>query len=79
MLIAGCVSIPERDWQTRIGHYSVDDVKLDLGHPESCIGLDDGGTACSWITAKGRDGIDKLVLTFGSNGKLTTSNRVHFQ
>jgi hypothetical protein len=77
-LLAACASTAETDWQPRIGLFSVDDAKRELGHPESCIGLDDGGTACSWTTAKSRDGMDKLILTFGSNGKLATFNNVHF-
>jgi hypothetical protein len=78
VLLTACASTSERDWQTKIGRYSLDDVKRELGQPESCTGLDDGGTVCSWLTGKGREGIDKLVLTFGTNGKLATSNHVHF-
>jgi hypothetical protein len=78
LLLTGCASTTETDWQTKIGRYSLDDVKRELGHPESCIGLDDGGTVCSWLTGKDREGIDKLVLTFGTNGILATSNQVHF-
>ena len=78
LLIAGCAGTVQTDWQTRVGRYSLDDVKRELGHPESCIGLDDGGTACSWPTAKNRDSIDKLILTFSPNGKLATSNQVRF-
>jgi pimeloyl-ACP methyl ester carboxylesterase len=73
-----CASTAETDWQTRIGRYSLDDVKRELGHPESCIGLDDGGTACSWLRAKERESVEKLILTFSPNGKLATSNHVHF-
>ena len=78
VLSPACIGTGEHDWQPKIGLYSVDDAKRELGHPESCIGLDDGGTACSWTTAKSRDGIDKLILTFASNGKLATFNNVHF-
>ena len=78
MLIAACAGIAQPDWQTRIGRYALDDVKRELGQPESCIGLDDGGTACSWLTAKDRDSIDKLILTFSPNGKLATSNQIRF-
>jgi hypothetical protein len=56
----------------------LDDAKCDLGVPESCVGLDDGGTACSWTTSKGRETIDKLVLTFNPVSQLTTANNVHF-
>jgi hypothetical protein len=78
VLLTGCVSTAEKDWQPKIGRYSMDDAKRELGHPESCIGLDDGGTACSWTTAKSKEAIDKLVLTFGPNGKLATFNNVRF-
>ena len=78
MLIAGCAGTAQTDWQTKVGRYSLDDVKRELGHPESCIGLDDGGTACSWLTARDRDNIDKLILTFSPNGRLATSNQVRF-
>lgn len=76
--IAGCAGAAQTDWQTKVGRYSLDDVKRELGHPESCVGLEDGGTACSWLTGRNRDSIDKLILTFSPNGKLATSNRVRF-
>jgi hypothetical protein len=78
VLLTACASTADGDWQPRIGRFSLDDAKRELGHPESCVGLDDGGTACSWTTAKSRDEVNKLVLTFGSNGKLATYNNVHF-
>ena len=81
MLLAGCAGdgAPRIDWQARIDHYTLDDAKRDLGAPESCVGLDDGGTACSWTTSsKGRETIDKLVLTFNPASQLTTANNVHF-
>jgi len=78
VLLAACASAAGSDWQPRIGRFSLDDAKRELGHPESCVALDDGGTACSWTTAKSREAIDKLVLTFGPNGKLATFNNVHF-
>jgi hypothetical protein len=78
VLIAGCAGTAQSDWQTRVGRYSLDDVTRELGRPESCIGLDDGGTACSWLTARDRDSMDKLILTFSANGILATSNHVRF-
>ena len=78
LLIAGCAGTVETDWQTKVGRYSLNDVTRELGRPESCIGLDDGGTACSWLAARDRDNIDKLILTFSPNGTLATSNRVRF-
>lgn len=79
MLVSACAgSVGKSDWQARIGHSSMDDAKSELGSPESCVGLDDGGTACSWTISKRKDGVDKLVLTFDPNGKLATANKVHF-
>ena len=78
LLIAGCAGAVQTDWQTRVGRYSLEDVKRELGHPESCIGLDDGGTACSWLTARDKERVEKLILTFSPNGKLATSNQVRF-
>ena len=72
MLLAGCAGDSAPD------HYTLDDAKRDLGVPESCVGLDDGGTACSWTTSKGRETIDKLVLTFNPASQLTTANNVRF-
>ena len=77
-LLTACASTSENDWQTKIGQYSFNDAKRELGHPESCIGLDDGGTVCSWLKAKDRENRDKLILTFSPNGKLATFNHVHF-
>ena len=79
MLLVACAGAAgNAGWQGRIGQYSLDDAKRELGSPESCVGLDDGGTACSWTTSKGEEAIDKLVLTFGPAGKLATANNVHF-
>jgi pimeloyl-ACP methyl ester carboxylesterase len=78
MLLAACAGMSQTDWQTRIGRDSLTDVTRELGRPESCIGLDDGGTACSWLTAKDKERVEKLILTFTPNGKLSTFNQVRF-
>ena len=76
----GCSAIDEtHDWQPRIGHYSLNDAKQELGDPESCVGLDDGGTACSWRSGKSKDGFNnRLVLTFDQARILSTFNNVDF-
>jgi hypothetical protein len=78
LLMAACAGLAGADWEGRIGHFSLNDAQRELGQPESCVGLDQGGTACSWMVGKGKDWMDKLVLTFDANGQLTTVNRVHF-
>jgi hypothetical protein len=77
-LLSGCASgIEKNDWEHKIGHYSLDDAKRELGSPESCVGLDDGGTACSWPMRNAEKG-GKLVLTFGPTGQLATASDAHF-
>lgn len=78
-LLASCAgSLGTTDWQAKIGHDSLDDATRELGAPESCAGLDDGGTACSWTRARGTNWIEKLVLTFDRQGRLATANEVRF-
>lgn len=81
LLLAGCTegagSIGKPDWQDRIGRYSLDDATRELGPPESCVALDDGGTACSWTTLKGRELIERLILTFDLKKQLATASNVH--
>ena len=78
-LLTACTGTAlKKDWQTKIGHYTLEEAKIELGSPESCVGLDDGGMACSWTTSKAKNAIDKLVLTFGPHGKLSTANKVQF-
>jgi hypothetical protein len=78
-LVAACAGTAGKtDWQAKIGHDSLEDATRVLGVPESCAGLDDGGTACSWTRARGTNWIDKLVLTFDPQGRLATANEVRF-
>ncbi len=72
----GAVSIRKPDWPSRIGHYSLDDAKRELGPPESCIDLDHGGSACSWTTSKDREWIKRLILTFDLKNQLASANTV---
>jgi hypothetical protein len=72
----GAVSIRKTDWPSRIGHYSLDDAKRELGPPESCVDLDHGGSACSWTTSKDRERIERLILTFDVKNQLASANTV---
>ena len=81
MMLAACTnagSLGKPDWQSRIGQYTLDDAKRELGPPESCVDLDDGGSACSWTTSKGPDLIDRLILTFDLKKQLATANDIRF-
>jgi len=71
-------SIGGTDWQGRIGQYSLDDAKRELGPPESCVDLDEGRSACSWTTSKGPEWIERLILTFDLRKRLATANNVRF-
>ncbi len=64
------------NWDARIGESSLEDATRELGPPESCSGLDDGGTVCAWTTLKTKDRIEKLVLTFSPQGRLATATQV---
>ncbi|HET8670898.1 MAG TPA: hypothetical protein VFM05_09825 [Candidatus Saccharimonadales bacterium] len=78
LLLSACTATSEmNDWQQRIGQYALEDAKRDLGFPESCVGLDDGGTACSW-RMKSAAKVARLILTFGPTGQLATVNDVQF-
>jgi hypothetical protein len=78
LVMAACAGATGADWQARIGHFSLEEATRLLGKPESCVGLDNGGTACSWTTSKDRDSLDKLILTFDSRGQLATADKVRF-
>ncbi len=78
LLLAACAGLTGAHWNERIGHFSLDEARRELGPPESCSELNDGGTVCSWTTSSGKDWMDKLVLTFDGKGRLATVNRVHF-
>jgi hypothetical protein len=66
------------DWHARIGQSSLEEITRDLGQPESCVGLDDGGSACSWTRSVENEGPGKLILTFDHRQRLTTVNDVRF-
>ena len=80
MMLVACTesagSIGTSDWQGRIGQYSLDDAKRELGPPDSCVDLDAGGSACSWTRAKGREWIERLILTFDLKKQLASANNV---
>ena len=80
ILLTACTErgggIRKTDWQSRIGHYSLDDAKRELGLPESCVDLDHGGSACSWTTSKERKWIERLILTFDLKKQLASADTV---
>lgn len=77
LVMAACAQMAITDWQKRIGHFSLDEAKQNLGAPESCVNLDHGGKACSWrVSTRGTS--DRLVLTFTAAGQLATADTVHF-
>jgi hypothetical protein len=79
LCVAACGGGSSRtDWQARIGHASLDEVSRDLGPPESCVALDDGGSACSWRRSASKDVISKLIFTFDERNRLATVNEVRF-
>lgn len=77
IFLGACAGTAQKSyWQGRIGQDSLNDATRELGAPESCVGLDGGGTVCSWTKSKGQDWIEKLVLTFDAQGRLATADDV---
>ena len=46
--LAGCASTPT-NWDSRVGHYTVDQAKANLGTPASETRLNNGDTKCVWF------------------------------
>lgn len=79
LCFSGCSGGGTRtDWHARIGQVSLEEITRDLGQPESCVGLDDGGSACSWRRAPDNAGPATLILTFDRSQRLATVNEVRF-
>lgn len=52
-VLAGCVSKPAIDWETRIGESTYDDVVRELGPPEKETTLSDGSRVGDWLVGRG--------------------------
>src|SRR5437773_3221835 len=51
--LAGCVTTPKIDWNSRIGTYTYDQSVLELGPPDRAATLTDGTKVVEWLTSRG--------------------------
>lgn len=53
LVLAGCATTPKIDWAARVGHFTYDQVVLELGPPDKMAKLDNGVIVANWITRQG--------------------------
>ena len=51
--LAGCVTTPKIDWNSRIGTYTYDQAVLELGPPDKSATLTDGTKVVEWVISHG--------------------------
>jgi len=54
--IAGCKTMPQVDWNSRVGAYTYNQAVADMGQPDKQAKLNDGKTVDQWITLHGNNG-----------------------
>jgi hypothetical protein len=54
--IAGCKTMPQVDWNSRVGAYTYNQAVADMGSPDRQGKLSDGKTVDQWITLHGSNG-----------------------
>ena len=54
--IAGCKTMPQVDWNSRVGTYTYNQAVADMGQPDKQGKLSDGKTVDQWITLHGNNG-----------------------
>lgn len=54
IFLAGCASneTPSVDWNSRVGNYTYDQAKTELGAPSDSKNLPQGGTVVEWLTRR---------------------------
>ena len=65
LFVAGCASAPEKpavDWNSRVGNYTYDQAKAELGAPSQSRDLPGGGKVVEWLTRRnaGTPGMEPL-------------------
>ena len=56
LFIAGCKTMPQVDWNSRVGAYTYNQAVADMGQPDKQAKLNDGKTVDQWITLHGNNG-----------------------
>ena len=50
LALAGCVTGPKIDWQSRVGNYTYDQAVMESGPPDKYAKLSDGTVVAEWLT-----------------------------
>jgi hypothetical protein len=53
VVMAGCATGPQIDWNGRIGNYTFDQSVMELGPPDKIAALTDGTRVAEWLTSRG--------------------------
>ena len=64
VLIAGCGTIPDQKWNSRVGSYTVRQAVREMGRPQEAKHFSDGTQIGSWLTRPGTRG--SLYYGWGS-------------
>lgn len=51
--LPGCTTVPEADWNARLGTYTRDQAIADLGLPSRAQRLSDGSQMLEWVRSRG--------------------------
>ena len=69
VVLVGCAGI---NWIDRVGVYTYEQAVIEYGPADAVENLDDGRKVASWVLSSARNWTDKLVLTFGKDGRLVS-------
>jgi hypothetical protein len=69
LLLAGCATKPQTDWNSRVGNFTYDQAVVELGPPVAETKLSDGRRVGDWVI--GRSGSTGFSVGFGSFGRHT--------
>ena len=64
LLLTGCASEPQVDWNSRVGSYTFDQAVVELGPPDRESTLTDGRKVAEWVV--GRRSSGGMSIGFGS-------------
>jgi hypothetical protein len=68
-LLSGCVTTPPVDWNSRVGHYTYNQVVAELGTPSRQARLSDGELVAKWSAQPNvGPGLNSGMSYYGSTG-----------
>ena len=53
LVVTGCATTPQIDWNSRVSNYTYDQAVTDLGPPDKSAKLGDGTVVAEWLTRRG--------------------------